>query len=134
MAMVDERPAGRVVTRDGWQAARVKEKPHRMPGGAFYEATTNNHASVQDDRLVHQAVELAEEFIDLLERRLFLDQLLHVFAKTRCHRAVDEDLALSVLVDDLKAAGQHGSMISLGCKFNDAVVRAVVDHLHGDTP
>ena len=89
---------------------------------------------MKNDRLIHQAVELTEKFIYFIERRLVFDQFLHVFSKTGCHRAVDIDLALRVLVDDLIPAGKHRDMAVLRRKLDDTVVGAVLDHLHGDTP
>ncbi|CAG9255282.1 hypothetical protein BCEP4_1610034 [Burkholderia cepacia] len=90
--------------------------------------------SVQYDGHHHQAVELSEEFVDFIERRFIFDQLLHVCAESFGKFAVDEDLALRVLVDDFVSAGIHQVVAGLRRKFDDAVVGAVVDHLHGGTP
>ena len=49
---------------------------------------------VEDHRLVHQTVELAEEFVYFVKRRFFFDQLGDMLAKTGRHCAVDEDFAL----------------------------------------
>ena len=74
--------------------ARSREAPGREP-------------SVENDGHHHQAVELSEEFVDFIERRLFLDQLLHVLAEPLGQFAVDENLALRVLVDVMAASGSQ---------------------------
>src|SRR6516164_422282 len=83
----------------------VSPGPHgRAAAGAERLPAVPRSESVKHDWLVHQDVELAEEFIDILERRLFFDQFLHSLSKLRGERPVDENLPLRVLVDDLVAA------------------------------
>ncbi|CAM2140081.1 protein of unknown function [Pararobbsia alpina] len=89
---------------------------------------------MQHHRLLHQAIELTEELVDLIEGRLRFDQLLDVLAKTGRHKAIDVQLFLQILVDDLVAAGGQCDVVFLRGKLDDTIVRAVIDHLHGDAP
>src|SRR5215470_5851142 len=91
-------------------------------------------ALMQHDGLVHQTIELTEELVDFVERRLFFDQLLYMLTEACRHCSIDVNLALSVLVDNLIAARLHREVAVLRWEFDDTVVGAVVDHLHGDTP
>lgn len=56
---------------------------------------------MEDHRLVHQDVELAEKLVHVLQRLFFLHQLLDMLAKTRRECAVNEDFTLHGLVHDL---------------------------------
>jgi hypothetical protein len=89
---------------------------------------------VQDDRLVHQAIELAEKFVDLFDRRLFVYQTLYVFAELSGQRTIYKNFSLVGFVDDFVAAIHQRYIAIQRRKFNDAIVGAVIDHLHGNTP
>jgi len=91
-------------------------------------------ASVHGHRLRHHRIELAEEVVDFFDRGFAGDQPFHILAEMLGKLAAEEDFTFEVLVHDLVAArGKHG-VLAVCTELDNAVVVAVVDHLHGAPP
>src|SRR5690606_27149466 len=81
-------------------SACVQGRSARPPGSG----TGQRSRSMKDDGRLHQAVETAEEGVDVVGGGLGCDQTLHAFVKVYGEIAAEVDAATSELVHDLVAA------------------------------
>src|SRR5476649_588510 len=85
---------------------------------------------VQQHRMAHQLIITAQKFIDFRHRRFAGDQFIDVAAEMLGQDAVDKDLPLAAFVDDFVAAEAQRIEGTVGAKFDNTVLLAVIDEVH----
>src|SRR5450830_1469726 len=86
--------------------------------------------SMQQNRLAHQGIIAAQEFIDLFHAGLAGDQFRDIAAKVLRQHAGDKGFTLAALVDDFITAKTQGFKVTVDAEFDDAILLAVIDQVH----